>query len=234
MDYRYSYEYEYDYPISRGSGDTAAVTLLLTLYLIILAVIIAVALASYIFHSIGMYTIGKRMGREHAWLAFVPFARDYFHGDLAGEIPLKNKSISNPGIWKLVMPIIYSAVAGVLFVFLIVAAVGAGAATGINGGAASGIMAFSTTLIILYVLFIVLAVAYSAVYSVLRILIDIQIYERFTSRNMAVVHSVLSGIIPLYEAVCFFVMRNKPFNPGMEPQITPPPIPMAPPENKTE
>ena len=171
------------------------------------------------------------MVREHAWLAFIPFARDYFHGDLADEIPLKNKSIKNPGIWKLVMPIIYSAVAGVLFVFLIVAAVGTGAAAGINGGAVGGVMAFSTTLIILYILFIVLAVVYSAAYSVLRILIDIQIYERFTTRNMAVVHSVLSGIIPLYEAICFFVMRNKPFNPGMEPQITPPPVPPVYPGN---
>ena len=40
---------------------------------------------------------------------------------------------------------------------------------------------------------------------------------------------MLSGIIPLYEAICFFVMRNKPFNPGMEPQLTPPPIPPVPP-----
>ena len=84
----YSYNFEYDYPVNHGNGGNAAVTLILTIYLIALALIIAVALASYIFHSIGLYTIGKRMGREHAWLAFVPFARDYFHGELAGEIHL--------------------------------------------------------------------------------------------------------------------------------------------------
>lgn len=231
MDYGYTYEYDYDYPISPGTGANAAVTVLLTIYLIVLAVILAVSLGSYIFHSIGLYTIGKRMGREHAWMAFVPFARDYFHGDLAEEIPLKNKSIKSPGIWKLVMPIIYGSVVGVLFVFLIVAAVGTGAAAGINGGAVGGMMAFSTTLIILYALILIVAVAYSAVYSVLRILIDIRIYERFTTKNMAVVHSVLSGIVPLYESICFFVMRNKPFNPGMEPQITPPPVPPVYPGN---
>ena len=221
----YSYNFEYDYPVNHGNGGNAAVTLILTIYLIALALIIAVALASYIFHSIGLYTIGKRMGREHAWLAFVPFARDYFHGELAGEIHLKNKSIRNPGIWKLVLPIIYGAVAGVLMVFLFVAALGAGAVSTLNGSQMGGVMAFSTTLIVLYILILVLVVAYSAVYSVLRILIDIQIYEKFTTRNMAVVHSVLSGLIPLYEAICFFVMRNKTFNPGMEPRITPPPVP---------
>ena len=227
MDYGYDYiyEYNYDYPVSHGNGGNAALTVLLTVYLVVLAVILAVALASYIFHSIGMYTIGKRMGKEHAWLAFIPFARDYFHGELAGEIPLKNKSIKNPGIWKLVLPIIYGAVAGVLFIFLFVSAIGAGAVSSINGNQMGGIMAFSTTLIALYVVILVVAVVYSAVYSVLRILIDIQIYEKFTTRNMAVVHSVLSGIIPLYEAICFFVMRNKPFNPGMGPQLTPPPVP---------
>lgn len=236
MDYGYDYiyEYNYDYPVSHGNGGDAAVTILLTVYLVVLALILAFALASYIFHSIGMYTIGKRMGRDHAWLAFIPFARDYFHGELAGEIPLKNKSIKNPGIWKLVLPIIYGAVAGVLFVFLFVAAIGAGAASSLSGNQMGGIMAFSTTLIALYIVILVFAVVYSAVYSVLRILIDIQIYEKFTTRNMAVVHSVLSGIIPLYEAICFFVMRNKPFNPGMEPQLTPPPVPPVYPGNKTE
>ena len=231
--YNYGYEYNYDYPVHMNSTGSLF-TALMYIYLIILTVIVIFALASYIFHSIGLYTIGKRMGRDHAWLAFIPFARDYFHGELAGEIPLKNKSIKNPGIWKLVLPIIYGAVAGVLFVFLFVAAIGAGAASSLSGNQMGGIMAFSTTLIALYIVILVFAVVYSAVYSVLRILIDIQIYEKFTTRNMAVVHSVLSGIIPLYEAICFFVMRNKPFNPGMEPQLTPPPVPPVYPGNKTE
>ena len=34
---------------------------------------------------------------------------------------------------------------------------------------------------------------------------------------MAVVHAVLSAIVPLYESICFFVMRNRDFNPEMEP-----------------
>ncbi len=224
MDY-YSYYYEYDYPTGYGNSGNALFTVFLTLYLIALALVIAVSLVSYIFHSIGLYTIGKRMGREYAWLAFVPFARDYFHGELADEIRLKNKSIRNPGIWKLVLPVIYGAVAGVLLIFLFVAALGAGVFSATN---VSGVMAFSMTLIILFIVILVLAVAYSAVYSVLRILINIQIYEKFTTRNMAVVHSVLSGVVPFYEAICFFVMRNKPFNPGMEPRLEPPVPPVYP------
>ena len=63
MDYGYDYiyEYNYDYPVSHGNGGDAAVTILLTVYLVVLALILAFALASYIFHSIGLYTIGKRI-----------------------------------------------------------------------------------------------------------------------------------------------------------------------------
>ena len=225
MDFGYNYNYEYDYPISYGNTGSSLFALFMTVYLVVIALILAAALASYIFHSIGMYTIGKRIGREHPWLAFIPFARDYFHGELAGEIPLKNKSIKNPGIWKLVVPIIYNAVAGVLLVFLIVAVIGTAVTTNINGSGVGGAMTVLTTSLGIYIIFIILAVAYSAIYSVLRILIDIRIYERFTTHNMAVVHSVLSAIVPLYEAICFFVMRNREFNPGMEPRITPPPVP---------
>lgn len=232
--YNYGYEYNYDYPSYVNSNGSLFVALMY-IYLIILTVIAIFALASYIFHSIGLYTIGKRMGREHAWLAFIPYARDYFHGELAGEISLKNKSIKNPGIWKLVLPIIYSAVAGILIVLVVIAGIGAGVATGTNRGM-GGFAAIISSLIGVYVLILVLAVAYTAVYSVLRVLIDIQIYERFTTRNMAVVHSVLSAILPLYESICFFVMRNRDFNPGMRPapHIAPPPVPPVtpvPPEN---
>lgn len=225
--YNYGYDYNYNYP-SYVNSNGSLFTALMYIYLLILTVIVIFALASYIFHSVGLYTIGKRMGREHAWLAFIPYARDYFHGELAGEISLKNKSIKNPGIWKLVLPIIYSAVAGILILILVIAAIGAGVATERNHGM-SGFAAFISSLIGVYILILILAVAYTAVYSVLRVLINIQIYERFTTHNMAVVHSVLSALLPLYESICFFVLRNRDFNSGMKPHIAPRPVPPVPP-----
>ena len=219
-DYSYGYEYEFDHPIRYGSGDSTF-TVIMTIYLVMLTAVVIFALVSYIFHSIGMYTIGKRMGKERPWLAFIPFARDYYHGNLAGEIPLKNRKIKNPGIWYLILPIIFNAVFGVVLVILMIGmAVGVIAAegTGNSGVMAGSVLAF----IIFYVLLIVATAAYTAVYMVLRILINKQIYDRFTTDNMAIVHSVLSAVIPLYEAICFFVMRNREFTPGNEPHIAPP------------
>ena len=76
MDFTYDYGYIHrEDPLSGNFGD-AIVAVFLTIYLLALAVVLIFALVSYIFHSIGLYTIGKRMGRQYPWLAFVPFARD--------------------------------------------------------------------------------------------------------------------------------------------------------------
>lgn len=225
MDYGYRYNYDYDqyYPV-RNSSNTVAEAVL-AIYLVILALIVIFALVSYIFHSIGLYTIGKRMGKEYPWLAFIPYARDYFQGELAGEITLKNKKIKNPGIWNLVIPIISSVLAGIfLVIILLVAGVGAAAeAAGFGGLGAAAVLA-----IMLYTVLIVAVVVLNAAQMVLKVLINKQILERFTTENMGTVHAVLSIAVPLYEAFCFFVMRGRDFNPGMEPKITPPPAPVPP------
>ena len=41
---------------------------------------------------------------------------------------------------------------------------------------------------------------------------------------MGIVHAILSATIPLYEAFCLFVMRNRDFVPGKEPKLGPPPV----------
>ena len=76
-----------------------------------------------------------------------------------------------------------------------------------------------TGIIIVTVIVIVFFTVYNAVYSVLRILVNRQIYEKFTTPGMAVAHAVLGVLLPLYESICLFVMRNRPYNPGKEPDL---------------
>lgn len=218
----YHYTYEYNYPVSNSEG---LVGVILSVYLIILTLILAFVLVSYIFHSVGLYTIGKRMGKEYPWLAFIPYARDYFQGELAGPIKLKNKEIKNPGIWNLIIPIISSVLAGA-FTVLIILVTGVGAAAQISGAGGAGIALLFV--IMLYTLLIVAVIAAQAAQMALKVLINKQILERFTTGNMGLVHAVLMIVVPLYEALCFFVMRKRDFNPGMEPKITPPPAPLPP------
>ena len=223
MDRDYHYMYEYNYPA--GSSPDGLISVIMSVYLIILTLVLILALVSYIFHSVGLYTIGKRMGKEYPWLAFIPYARDYFQGELAGPIKLKNKEIKNPGIWNLVIPIISSVLAGI-FAAIILFVTGLGAAAQIAGYGGMGIAAL--LLVLFYTALIVAAVALAAAQMVLTALINKQILEHFTDGNMPIVHAVLSIAVPLYEAFCFFIMRNKDFRPGMEPEITPPPAPIPP------
>ena len=223
MDRDYHYMYEYNYPA--GSSPDGLISVIMSVYLIILTLVLILALVSYIFHSVGLYTIGKRMGKEYPWPAFIPYARDYFQGELAGPIKLKNKEIKNPGIWNLVIPIISSVLAGI-FAAIILFVTGLGAAAQIAGYGGMGIAALLAVLF--YTVLIVAAVALAAAQMVLTALIDKQILEHFTDGNMPIVHAVLSIAVPLYEAFCFFIMRNKDFRPGMEPEITPPPAPIPP------
>ncbi len=211
MDFTYDYGYIHrEDPLSGNFGD-AIVAVFLTIYLLALAVVLIFALVSYIFHSIGLYTIGKRMGRQYPWLAFVPFARDYFQGELAGEIVLKNKSIRNPGIWNLILPIIGSALFSIFMVFAVVA----GSISALAGGAGSVTITLML-IIMMYILSVIILIAVSVARVALVVLINKQILERFTSENMALIHSVASVFVPLYESLCFFVMRDKEFTSGKE------------------
>ena len=219
---RYDYGYSYNYDMSNS-----VFAALMSIYLIIFMVALIFWIVEYVFFAIGLYTIAKRMGRNYPWLAFIPFARKYLHGELAGTIELKTRKIKNPGVWKLVLPIIAGAAFSIFMIILMVAlGIGTFMAVGSYGyGISGGTIMLAVVLLLIAA---VVSVLYQAVYKVLCVLINIQIYDRFTTHNMGIVHAVLSAVVPLYEAFCLFVMRHKEFNPGMEPKLTPPPAPLPP------
>ena len=219
---RYDYGYSYNYDMSNS-----VFAALMSIYLIIFMVALIFWIVEYVFFAIGLYTIAKRMGRNYPWLAFIPFARKYLHGELAGTIELKTRKIKNPGVWKLVLPIIAGAAFSLFMIILMVAlGIGTFMAVGSYGyGISGGTIMLAVVLLLIAA---VVSVLYQVVYKVLCVLINIQIYDRFTTHNMGIVHAVLSAVVPLYEAFCLFVMRHKEFNPGMEPKLTPPPAPLPP------
>ena len=219
---RYDYGYSYNYDMSNS-----VFAALMSIDLIIFMVALIFWIVEYVFFAIGLYTIAKRMGRNYPWLAFIPFARKYLHGELAGTIELKTRKIKNPGVWKLVLPIIAGAAFSLFMIILMVAlGIGTFMAVGSYGyGISGGTIMLAVVLLLIAA---VVSVLYQAVYKVLCVLINIQIYDRFTTHNMGIVHAVLSAVVPLYEAFCLFVMRHKEFNPGMEPKLTPPPAPLPP------
>lgn len=195
--------------------DTVAVTVL-AIYLVVLALCLLGWIISFIFRGIGMYKMGKAQGKTNSWLAFIPFARTYFHGELSGEIPLKKRSIKSPGVWLLIVPIIYGVIFAVMYFFMIISilisAISAESRMRdymgyhVPDSEMSGLL---MVFVVFLVFVIIISVIYAAIKGGLEILINRQIYERYTTVNMATLHAVFSMIIPFYESVCMFIFGRR-------------------------
>ena len=123
MNNMYDYAYEYEYQYHPSEAGEMFVVAFASLWLVIMVTLLVFVLGSYLLHSFGLYTIAKRMGKTDAWMAFVPFARTYYHGNMAGPIRLKNTEIKNPGLWKLLLPMVYG---GAIGIYTMVMVFGAG------------------------------------------------------------------------------------------------------------
>lgn len=205
--YNHLFDYRYNYQLG---GEEFAMTALLGIWLLFLGAVILVTIVNYVLASIGLYSIGKRMGKQNAWLAFVPFARTYFHGNLAGSIQLKNTTIKNPGLWKLILPYVYSIGSSMMFMGVFVMVLFGITGSVISGNAFGAGISF-IAFIGIYALVIIISILFMAVLQTLRILINKQIFGMFGNGNMHLIHSLLSAFIPLYEPIYLFILRNKPF-----------------------
>lgn len=108
----------FDYYFSAPAGIGFAAIAIIVIFAVLL--LLAVAVLSYVFSSIGMYTLAKKRGMKNAFLAFIPVASIYLLGKIADDINVTMNKKSNYGQKLLVtcIPIIvvselYSVFAGV-------------------------------------------------------------------------------------------------------------------------
>lgn len=194
--YGYSYSIPAEDPFT-GIG-------IMIFYIIVMLLIGIISLASYILRGIGLYTIAKHRGYEYAWLAFIPFFRIYLQGKLSGDITFKNKTMRDTGIWLAVIPLMYGVVVSVIYGVMCLCGMLAIFSMTMHVSAGRILI-----LIILIILALAISLGYKILYKTLRVMVNYQIYCNMTSGNMAVAHAVLGALLPLYESICFFVMRNR-------------------------
>ena len=87
-------------------NNAGGVVTLVLIYLLVVGGLGIGALVSYILRGVGMYTLGKRRGMDYPWLAFIPYARTWFQGELCGTLHFGHKELKSPGIWLLVIPVV--------------------------------------------------------------------------------------------------------------------------------
>lgn len=187
----------------------------LTIYLSLLSVITLLGLVSYILRGIGLYTMGRQRGMDNAWLAFVPYARTYFQGELCGPVRIMNREMRSPGLWLVLLPIANGILTGGL-TLLMYLGVFAGAVSSslsnVRGRSAfSAAFAGGTGVILLLGLVMVLLVslALGAARNALTALINYRIYGSYMTTTHSLLHAVLGLFIPLYTSILLFILRSK-------------------------
>ena len=169
-------------------------------------------IVAYVIRGIALSTIARRMGKELPWLAWIPYARTYLHGDLAGNITLKKRTITQPGIWLIVLPLVGGVIFMVwylVFIFSTVMSLTWNQDFIVNPQ--SPPTGMIVTMIVSLVLMVIGMLVYQGIFYTLKMLVNNKIFGQFTTSNMAIAHSVLALFIPMYETICLFVLRNREF-----------------------
>lgn len=188
--------------------------IILLIYLLILGAMLLAYGVSYALKGIGMYSLGKARGMENSWLAFVPYARLWFQGELCGEITFKERRLTNLGIWMVLVPVVANIITGIVFggiwsvAFLKISqTTNMFAPYGHYSYDSIGSMGGALLIgVLLAMLFFMIT---GAVQSILIILVNQQIFARYTDRNYALLHAVAGVFLPLYTAIYFFLIRNR-------------------------
>ena len=209
----YSYDYGFDYGYSfPGANEaimdemmtdimgTAGVAIGIFLGLVLLAVL-AVGILTYVFRSIGLYTIAKRRGIRNPWMAWVPLLHVWTIGSISDQYQYVVKGrVKNKRTLLLVMYCVTYAVSISVNVLNVVYTWSASAGDGI------------------WVAAMVLSLVNLVVALVAAVFYYIAMYDLYTSVSPAnnVLFLVLSIVFQITEP--FFVFFNRKKDGGMPPR----------------
>lgn len=218
-----SYDYGYDYEMfaQEMGGEMMDLIYVFAGVLVIFALIaLVVSLVAYIFQSVGLYTMAKRRGIKHAWLAWIPVGCNWLVGCIAdqyryvakGEVKNRRKILLALSIAGMVLGSAYtvSYISGMVGVSGQLMSSGSQAMEGI---AAGGALAGS----------VLISLLNSLVSIVSLVFWHIALYDIYSSCNPKnnVVFLVLGIIFSFLTPFFVFASRNK--DGGMPPRKQPAP-----------
>ena len=98
MEYGNDFDFSYGVPdgLTMSSSGSDIFSVIMTVYLLVIVAAVMIGIVKYVFKSIALYRLAQRTGNANPWMAWVPFARSYLQGDLAGSMPLKKRRLQSP------------------------------------------------------------------------------------------------------------------------------------------
>ncbi len=206
----YGYEFDYIYPGMEMGGMTAVGAVFAFIFLFYL-VMMGWGIASYIFQSLGLYTIAKRRGIYNPWLSWLPFGSMWILGSISDQYQhvakgcVKNRRKILLGLTIAMVAVMLLMYAGMFGMALGV--VGEMEAVAATGGVVTVLAAVG------FLVITVIAVVYQYIAT----------YDLYAScePNNAVLYLVLSILFSVVMPVFIFVCRKKDL--GMPPRKQPEP-----------
>ena len=181
-----------------------ALSNLLAVTAVISVLCIITALAGYILQSIAMTRIGRRRGIKAAWLAWIPIANVWTTGAIADDHDAQQGRKRNFRATLLILIIIFI----LAYVFLFVGAFS-------MAGELEAVDTFSEELAPIVIKLMVtmytgmFAIVFAAtVFSAIHFICIFKIFESLSPRR-CVLHFILGILIPFYQPICLFCLRNK-------------------------
>ena len=189
------------------------------------AVCALMGLANYILRGIALYRMSVERNIPNGWLGFIPYVHNYQLGRIAGEIEFGNKTVKNPGIWLLMMPVLYSVVFSIGYAATMVPYFIQVFRAGMDVSPAPEelIAAMTTMMASMFIFMLVIVVAQVFLY-LFRYLTLHKIFSQYSGGQKPVFYMIICMFVPLAEAILLFMHRNKPLpEEGVIPSIDPTP-----------
>ncbi len=180
----------------------------LILYIALLLVLLLGWVVNYIFRGIGVSTLAKKQGLPAPFLAWIPYARTYLCGQLAGDIPFGKRTMRRPGLWLLFLPMACSILLAIVMVLYFVSIF----ITTLSAAGLPDAQVGSTILSLLVVWIIILTVvslATSVATSWVMLLVYTNIFKKYCPENTALTHAILSTFVPLYGCIYLFILGTR-------------------------
>lgn len=182
-------------------------------YLIYMLVMMAVSIGSYVFQSLGFYTIAKRRGIKKPWLSWIPVGNHWILGCISdqhqyvvkGKVKNKRKALLVLNILMSILTVVLL----VLYVAFIWIAIEDSHSLDAAGAA-------------VFVALIPVALAVSGISIAVTVITYIALYDLFTSCDPKnnLLYLLLSIFVSITMPIFVFICRNKDL--GMPPRKTDP------------
>ncbi len=202
------------------SSDERIVATLFVFYAILLFGAALFWLVGYLFQGMGAYTLAKKQNLPSPFLAWIPYARTYLFGELAGVIPVGKRKMRSPGLWLLFLPMVLSVLlVGVVIAYMVSLFV---TTFSVMHASEEEILAAMFGVILLWIAVLsVFSLITQALTFWITLLVRTNVYKKYTEENLALTHAILSLFIPLYAPIYLFVLSRKATPAAYEPVYVP-------------